>query len=157
MPTTFRKILCATDYSDLSAHAAQCACDLANVFDAELFCLHVVDDAYQYWAAMGPEGIPMGPAPDEVLEAARRRMEDFRARHLTGAKGGAKTHIALGRPFVEIISYARENQIDLIVLGTHGRGVIAHALLGGTAEKVVRKAPCAVLTVRTGEHPYSPP
>lgn len=57
-------------------------------------------------------------------------------------------HVAVGRPFAEIIGYARRNDVDLIVMATHGRGAIAHVLLGSTTEKVVRKAPCAVMTIR---------
>ena len=59
-----------------------------------------------------------------------------------------KTELRTGSPFVEIVRYARDERIDLIVLGTHGRGPIAHMLLGSVAERVVRKAPCPVLTVR---------
>ena len=59
--------------------------------------------------------------------------------------------------FVEIVRYAREKNIDLLVMGTHGRGPIAHMLLGSVAEKVVRKAPCPVLTVRHPEHEFVMP
>ncbi len=62
--------------------------------------------------------------------------------------------IAVGRPFSEITRYAETHRIDLIIMGTHGRGAIEHMLLGSVAEKVVRKAPCPVLTVR--EPPASP-
>jgi nucleotide-binding universal stress UspA family protein len=62
-----------------------------------------------------------------------------------------------GSPFVEIIRYARDEKIDLIVMGTHGRGPMAHLLLGSVAERVVRKAPCAVLTVRPAEHKFVRP
>lgn len=59
--------------------------------------------------------------------------------------------------FVEIVRYAREQNIDLLVLGSHGRGPIAHLLLGSVAEKVVRHAPCPVLTVRHPEHEFVMP
>jgi nucleotide-binding universal stress UspA family protein len=62
-----------------------------------------------------------------------------------------------GSPYVEIVTYASENDIDLIILGTHGRGAIAHMLLGSIAEKVVRKAPCPVLTVRPAGHQFIVP
>ena len=62
-----------------------------------------------------------------------------------------------GPPFLEIVRYAQEANIDLIVLGTHGRGGLAHMLLGSVAEKVVRKAPCPVLTVRHPEHEFVAP
>ena len=66
------------------------------------------------------------------------------------------THVTMGRPFSEIVGYARAQGIDLIVMGTHGRGAIAHVLLGSTTEKVVRKAGCAVLTIR-GDHVFVMP
>jgi nucleotide-binding universal stress UspA family protein len=70
-----------------------------------------------------------------------------------------RAEIALlsGNPFIEIIRYAKAQDIDLIVMGTHGRGPIAHMLLGSVAEKVVRKSPCPVLTVRDAQHTFVMP
>jgi nucleotide-binding universal stress UspA family protein len=65
--------------------------------------------------------------------------------------------VLVGTPFVEIIHYARDQSIDLIVLGTHGRSALAAMLLGTVAEKVVRKAPCPVLTVRHPQHKFEMP
>ena len=62
-----------------------------------------------------------------------------------------------GTPFLEIVRYAKDREIDLIVLGTHGRGGLAHVLLGSVAERVVRKSPCPVLTVRPTEHQFVMP
>ena len=62
-----------------------------------------------------------------------------------------------GNPFLEVVRYARDQKMDLIVLGTHGRGAIAHVLMGSVAEKVVRKASCAVLTVRHPQHEFVMP
>ena len=64
---------------------------------------------------------------------------------------------SVGGPYVEIVTFARENDIDMIVMGTHGRGFVAHMLMGSVAEKVVRKAPCPVLTVRLPEHKFEHP
>jgi nucleotide-binding universal stress UspA family protein len=157
MSTRFSRILYPTDFSDLALVALRHARELVDTFDAELHCLHVVDDAYQYWSAMGPESVPVGPAPETMLELGRKRMEKLRAEHLTGLKREPVTHVTMGRPFADIIGYARENQIDLIVMATHGRGAITHVLLGSTTEKVVRKAPCAVLTVRPDQHEFVMP
>ena len=153
----FQKILFPTDFSELSLAALQHARALTEKFDSELYCLHVVDDAYQYWSAMGPESIPVGPPPENLVELATTRMEEFSAEHLTDLKREPTTHVVLGRPFAEIISYARDNSVCLIVMGTHGRGAIAHMLLGSTTEKVVRKAPCAVMTVRAPDHDFVMP
>jgi universal stress protein A len=62
-----------------------------------------------------------------------------------------------GTPFVEIVAAAKRHDSDLIVIGTHGRGALAHALIGSVAERVVRKAPCPVLTVRSGTHRFEMP
>jgi len=153
----FEKILFPTDFSDLALAALTHARELTEVFNAQLHCLHVVDDAYQYWSAMGPESIPVGPPPENLLELAGTRMEQFRAEHLTGLSREPITHVTMGRPFAEIIAYSRNNEIGLIVMGTHGRGAIAHMLLGSTTEKVVRKASCAVLTVRAADHDFVMP
>ena len=157
MSLRFQKILIPTDFAELSKPAIGYAKGLADAFDAQLHCLHVVDDAYQYWSAIGPESLPIGPPPDELLQLGRTRMENFGAGHLSGMKKPAITYVAYGRPFAEIIAFAREHAIDLIVMATHGRGAIAHMLLGSTTEKVVRKSPCPVLTIRTSEHPFEMP
>lgn len=157
MTTRYDKILYPTDFSDLSRVALVHAKALTAAFDAELHCLHVVDDAYQYWSAMGPESIPVGPPPENLVELAAKRMETFRAEHLADMAHSPVTHVVMGRPFAEIIAYAREHEICLIVMGTHGRGALAHVLLGSTTEKVVRKAPCAVMTVRGPDHDFVMP
>lgn len=157
MPVSFERILFPTDFSDLAQVGLDYACVMTEAFSAELHCLHVVDDAYQYWSAMGPESIPVGPPPEDLLDLARKRMEQFKSDHLGGLKRAAVTTVRVGRPFAEIIAYARENAICLIVMGTHGRGAIAHMLLGSTTEKVVRKAPCAVMTVRAADQAFVMP
>ena len=111
------------------------------MFDAELHCIHVVDDAYQYWSAMGPESVPVGPAPETMLELGRARMEELKAEHLTGLKQEPVTQVMMGRPFADIIAYARDHDMGLIVMATHGRGAIAHVLLGGTTEKSRAESP----------------
>jgi nucleotide-binding universal stress UspA family protein len=63
-------------------------------------------------------------------------------------------HTAVGRPFEEIVRFAKEHQIDLIVIGSHGRRGLSHLLLGSVAERVVRIAGCPVLTVRPDQHQF---
>ena len=88
-------------------------------------------------------------AARELLGKILTEQEDkeLRAEYVLRASG-------LGGPYVEIVRYAQERTIDLIVMGTHGRGFVAHMLMGSVAEKVVRKAPCPVLTVRHPEHEF---
>ncbi len=157
MPIKFKRILYPTDFSELSLAALTYARQLTEAFDAQLYCLHVVDDGYQYWSALGPESIPAGPPPEALTKAAGQRLDQLAEEHLTGFGKEVKLDVTLGRPFTEIIAYARENEIDLIVMATHGRGAVAHMLLGSTAEKVVRKAPCAVLTTRSPDQTFIMP
>jgi len=157
MAQLFKTILLPTDFSEAARPAAAVAIELASAFGSQVHALHVVDDAFQYWTAVGPESLPIGPPADELLELGRTRMARFCAELLAGLPSPPISHVAYGRPFAEIVACAREHSVDLIVIGTHGRGAIAQALLGSTAEKVVRKAPCAVLTVRTGQQPFTMP
>ena len=88
-------------------------------------------------------------------------MVSLRSRVLCDGVELLHPHVAVeptrGSAFIEIICYAKEHNIDLIVLGTHGRGPIAHMLMGSVAEKIVRKAPCPVLTVRHPQHEFVMP
>lgn len=157
MTIKISKILYPTDFSELSLHALAYARQLAATFEAQIHCLHVVDEGYLYWSAMGPETAPIGPAVEDLMEFAETQLERFTDQHLVGMKFVSIAKVVRGRPYAEIVQYALENTIDLIVIATHGRGGIAHALLGSTAEKVVRNAPCPVLTVRDKEHEFIAP
>jgi len=148
MSIRFQTVLYPTDFSPCAESVVGYVRLLASTFQAQLHCLHVVDEAYQSWSAMGPESIPVGPSPEEVAKLARDHLEKFCADELSDLGCQPIVQVVAGRPFAEIIGYSRANNVDLIVMATHGRGAIAHMLLGSTTEKVVRKAPCAVLTVR---------
>ena len=140
-----RKILVPTDFSDCSESALRYGRAMAAALGASLHLLHVVQDPYtQPWAAEAFPA-PLGDLLVQWEEQARKRM-------LETLPEAEQAHVTIatqiGSPFFEIVRYAQEQQIDLIVIGTHGRGPIGHMLLGSVAEKVVRKAPCPVLTVR---------
>ena len=96
----------------------------------------------------------MGPPPEDLTGLAEKQLADFEIAHLGGLGKAPITAAMFGKPHVQICAYAGEKQIDLIVIATHGRSGISHALMGGTAEKVVRKSPCPVLTVRDPEHDF---
>ena len=151
------KILYPTDFSELSTYALRYALSFAHAYQAKLHCLHVVDEAYQYWTAMGPNSVPVGPATEDILQSACKEMDSFAAEHLKDAEVEVITDVVLGRPFMEIIQYARKQCIDLIVLATHGRTGLSHVLLGSVAERVVRKSPCPVLTIRHPQHEFIMP
>jgi nucleotide-binding universal stress UspA family protein len=150
------RILVPTDFSKHSDNAVKYAAAFAEKFAAELHFLHVVQDM----AVFIPEAVLMTPAMTPPVEqfrsAARAALEKVMKDHnLTGLK--VTTEIAEGVPFAEIVRAARDKDVDLIVMGTHGRTGLAHMLLGSVAEKVVRKAPCPVLTVRHPEHEFVHP
>lgn len=140
-----RKILVPTDFSDCSEAALAYGRRMAEAFGASLHLLHVVQDPYtQPWAAEAFPA-PLGDLLVQWEEQAQKRMLDVLSET---ERGQVTIATQIGSPFFEIVRYAQEQQIDLIVIGTHGRGPIGHMLLGSVAEKVVRKAPCPVLTVR---------
>lgn len=146
------RVLFPVDFSELSLHVLGYARSFAESYQAELHLIHVVDEASMYWLAMGPSSLPVGPTGDELVEVSQASMTKFIDEHLSDTKCAIKSEVVLGRPFLRIIEYASARQIDLIVLGTHGRSGLQHALLGSVTEKVVRKAPCPVLTIRHSEH-----
>jgi len=149
---TLKKILVPTDFSEHSHKALLYGAELASKFGAELHLLHAVE---RVPVAYG-EGAYFPPETEAELEAAAAsQLEELKASAANGVKVVRK--VEHGHPFVETVRYAKENDIGLIVLGTHGRGAIAHMLLGSVAEKVVRKAPCPVLTVRDEEHEFIMP
>lgn len=157
MAISISKVLVPTDFSELSLCAVTYARGFAQTFGAQIHCLHVVDEAYQYWAAIGPESAPVGPAVEDIRSHAENHMQHFADEHLVGMKYQPVTKVITGRPWAEIVQYALEKTVDLVIVATHGRGGLAHALLGSTTEKVVRKAPCPVLVVREKEHEFVNP
>jgi nucleotide-binding universal stress UspA family protein len=152
-----RKILYPTDFSDLSLYALKYARNFAEAFSAELHVLHVVDEAYQNWVTMGPNTIPVGPTAQEMVELANQQMNAFVAENLLNVRFSVVSKVLLGRPYPTILDYASQQEMDMIVIATHGRSALTHVLLGSVTEKVVRKAPCPVLTVRHPEHEFVTP
>ncbi len=152
-----QRILFPSDFSELSLHALGYARSFAELHKAELHVIHVVDEASMYWMAMGPNSLPVGPSHEELIVIAQQELKRHVDQHLSGVGVPLVTEVTLGRPFMEIIRYAREKNIDLIVIGTHGRGGLKHVLLGSVAEKVVRKSPCPVLTIRDPQHEFVMP
>jgi len=155
-----RRILYPTDFSERSLVAIPLALDLARLYGAELHCLHVVampgefvlEDSY-----MLPLMTEYRPDYDEFKKAAESHLDQFVAQHMPDVRDSVKKAVVMGKPFAEIIRYARDEGIDLIVLGTHGRSALGSMLLGSVAERVVRKALCAVLTVRHPEQHFEAP
>lgn len=141
-----RRILFPTDFSESAEHAWLFALQFAQDFAAEVHLLHVVAPPPRLTEAYSMNFDPERFAAVLSAEAQTsldRLVERAKARNLTFHQA-----VRIGVDFHEIIDYARKHQIDLIVMATHGRTGLAHALVGSVAEKVVRKAPCPVLTVK---------
>lgn len=155
-PFAIRKVLFTTDFSEYAAHALPYALDAARDHRAELHVLHVVPTP-EFTTQLDVAG----PAFDAAaLVELERIAQDRIAQVVPDAVAGELRivpAIRRGHAFVEIVRYAREQAIDLIVLATHGRTGLRHALFGSVAEKVVRKAPCPVLSVRPTGHDFALP
>jgi nucleotide-binding universal stress UspA family protein len=153
---TLKTVLVPTDFSEASESALRYGKAMAEAFGASLHVVHVMEDLLAHAWAAEVYVSSMPQLRDEIEKESRQRLGAL----LTDAERNtfrAETALLAGNPFLEIIRYAKAHGVDLIVMGTHGRGPIAHMLLGSVAEKVVRKSPCPVLTVREAQHEFVMP
>jgi nucleotide-binding universal stress UspA family protein len=142
----FYRIVVPTDFSDCAEEAWGLAQRMAGAFDAELLLTHVLVETPLY-----SEGPFTMEKTRQVFEAARRWATETLEVWAAKARGaGLHVRVVLrtGVPHEEIVALATDEKADLIVIGTHGRGGINRALLGSVTDRVVRLAPCPVLTVR---------
>ncbi len=150
------EILVATDFSEPSDVALAYGRELARRFGARLTVLHVVDDVGARYVSYP---LPVGDFPHwqaEAESAARTRLHTLLSQEDRQVLR-AKTEVLVSTsPSEAIVSFARDAmpRISIIVMGTHGRGAVAHLLMGSVAERVVRSAPCPVLTVRHPQHEF---
>lgn len=148
-----KNILLPTDFSEPSLTATRYGLEMARRFDATLHLLHVIEDPEVYVPAF--ESYPLPPREDFERYAQERLDNWILPEDAEGCR--IERRWVHGVPFPEIVRVAEELKADLIVIGTHGRGFLAHVLLGSVAEKVVRKSPCPVLTVRPEGHQFVHP
>jgi len=147
---TLKNILVPTDFSEASTAAVEHGRALAVAFDASLHVLHVVTEPlHEAWAGYAP-GAEFLAAVDHLQAEAQKRLERLIPR---AGRGNGQIVVATtwGDASDEVLKYARNHGIDLIVCGTHGRRGWDHVMMGSVAERIVRLAPCPVLTVRAGE------
>ena len=148
-----RNILLPIDFSESSMLAARYGVELARKFSAKLHLLHVIEDPVIYLPMFETYSLP---TREEFEAFAQTQLENWVLPD--GAEELAvERRWVHGTPFAQIVKDAQTHAIDLIILGTHGRGAAAHLLMGSVAEKVVRKAPCPVLTVRPQDHQFVHP
>jgi universal stress protein A len=151
-----KKILVPTDFSEFSKHSVNYAYQFAKRFDAELHLLNVVEDIYPIVPEPGTPAPISGEYLSGLKESSERMIQQFPTEDWASDLSVVRSVIS-GTPFLEIIRYARTEKIDMIVIGTHGRSGLIHALMGSVVEKVVRKSPCPVLTVRPEGHDFVMP
>jgi nucleotide-binding universal stress UspA family protein len=145
MAIGWKRICCPIDFSDPSREALRVAVDLCAAFGAELTLFH----SYQLPGYTLPEGSVVASPKmlQELADQAEAHLQEWKKiAEGMGAKA-VRTAKSVGEPASEIVAFAQEAHQDLMVVGTHGRTGLRHALLGSTAERVVRRAGCPVLTV----------
>jgi len=152
LPFQVQRILVPMDFSDTARKALQYAVPFAVAFEAEVVVVHVLQ----------PFSIPpeIGYAPPqwavtqrELMESAREGLDTLCVREIS-ARARSEVLVREGVPWQEIVAAASEHKADLIILATHGRTGLKHALLGSVTERVVRHAPCPVLVVRETERDF---
>ncbi len=141
-----KKVLVPVDFSDYSKSALSYAADFSKHFKAKVYLIYVVEPAiYPADFSLGQVAIP---TPDlDITEKAEKELSQLAEEYLANVVE-SEVVIKTGKAFVEINEFARECDADLIIISTHGHTGVEHLLFGSTAEKVVRKAPCPVLSLR---------
>jgi nucleotide-binding universal stress UspA family protein len=140
-----KTILLSTDFSEASSKAVEPARMLARKFGAKILLVHVGEFVFygEHYLM-----VDLAPIQEEANARARQELERFAAAQF-GADFEVELASPLGVPHIEIVKLAEERKVDMIVMATHGRGFVSHAILGSTTERVLRRTPCPVLVVRT--------
>lgn len=152
-PLRLRKILVPTDFSDASYKALRQALELARQFSSDVLLIHVVEPIHPY-PVTGLSSYPMDLPPDPIFEIrgeAGKLLEQLKLEAKTKTGLALETMLRVGRAYDQITEVARDADVDLIVISTHGYTGLKHVLLGSTAERVVRHAPCPVMVIRARE------
>jgi nucleotide-binding universal stress UspA family protein len=144
-------ILVPTDFSPASQRALAFAIELADTFGASLHVIHVLEDSFALAGYLEVYG-----SPDGYLEAAKQQTQTELESQLTPeqkTRYSASLVVRIGKPANEILTYlAEHSEIDLVVMATAGRGGVARLMMGSVADRIVRAAPCPVLTMHPHEH-----
>ena len=145
-----KRILVPIDFSDASIKALKYAVPFAEHFGATICLVNVME---QVSFAKDMQNMPLAMPDKELAKIAHKHLISL-ARRVIKPLMPVVPHTRIGKPFEEIVTLARTQNIDLIIIATQGRTGLKHALLGSTAERVVRHAPCPVLVVRKAEHEF---
>jgi nucleotide-binding universal stress UspA family protein len=142
----YKLLLVPIDFSALSLEALASARELAKATGASLHLFHAVDDVA--WRYLGYPLDALAQVQTAVTESAGEQLRDLVRQEQREGLAVDSTFVVSTRPASAIVTFAREHGVDLIVMGTHGRGAMMRMMLGSVAEQVVRSAPCPVLVVR---------
>lgn len=148
-PSPDAPVLVAVDFSSLSRAALDRGRALANLHGARVELVHVVREAGPF-TGLVPSALDLGAVDADRARSARQRLARF-----AGGEPWA-IHVALGPPSRMIAALAAARGAGAVVMGTHGRSGVAHAILGSTAGATIQRAPCAVVTVRASDEPAPP-
>ncbi len=156
---TIKTIVLPTDGSECSAKAMTYALSFAKQYGARVVALHVIDRRWedQTRVAFAEVGQDLTQKIRKGYEEEARRILQEVVAAADKAGVSVETRVLAGIPFEEIVRVGKDVSADLIIMGTHGRAGMSHLLLGSVAEKVVRRSPCPVLTVRQEEHDFVVP
>ena len=146
------KILSPTDFSEYSRFALKYAMALAESFRARLYVMHVCEHSI---IGAGTEAYHFS-VPEFLADVEKAEKESLEriVNEIRSTGIDAEAVFATGRAYIDIVEKAKELDVDLITLATHGRKGLSHLVFGSTAEKIVRLAPCPVLTVKHPEHEF---
>jgi nucleotide-binding universal stress UspA family protein len=145
MQLAFKSILVATDFGPAAQLALEYARVFACRFDASLRILYVAEVPPPFGAEFA--GVDTSLQAERIVDDGKRRM----AAMMAGCHENTIGQVLVGHPAEKIVEYANDHDVDLIVMGTHGRRALAHLLMGSVAERVVRTASCPVFTVRDSD------
>lgn len=151
-PPRLQRILVPLDFSENAGKALRYAVSFAQQFGASIILLHVVEPMI-YPADSGFVPVETHSWEGSLVKETKARLDEVARQEITRGLE-VETVVATGNAFVEIAETARSRQVDLLIITTHGYTGLKHLLLGSTAERVVRHAPCPVLVVRRAEHDF---
>lgn len=152
-----KDILVATDFGEAAASALAYGREFARRFHGALHVVHVVDDVGARLMTASALPYDVTRLQGELDQAERQKLDTLITEEDRRELQVRAVQLTSSAPAREIVAYARDAHIDLIIVGTHGRGPVGHLLMGSVAERVIRSAPCPVLTVRYPEHEFIQP
>lgn len=150
MALKYEKILYCTDFSEDADYAFLTALDMAEKYQAQLYILHVLHSPYKYMRTVVDDQATGGKEAFISKEIEEKGLRDLKERYepKMGSFTNYQFHLTGGVPFVEIVRFARSQNVDFIVLGAAGSSELDRTTFGSTAENVARRAHCTVMAIR---------